>query len=521
MHASPLAIGIDASTQGVKALALGPDGPEALAAVRFADDLPSFGAPEGFVPDPDPAVRRAPPAMWEEGVRLALERLGAEADLSRAACVAGSAQQHGLVLSTARGEPVAPLAPIWMDHSTGPECAALEARFGAALRARTGSAATERFTGPQARKAAREDPAAWARAERVHCIASWLNSRLVEGGDAPCDPGSASGQNLMDLAARAWDPEIAEFTVPGLAAKLPRIVPSDAVSGALAPAFAVGGLRAGTPVLVWSGDNPDSLLGMGCAAPGEAVASLGTSDTFFAALDAPRTDPDGFGNVFCTSAGGYMSLSCFTNGALARDRVRREAGVDWAGFDAALAATAPGGGGRLLLPWLSPESVPRVARAPQLCLRSPGRRDPRPLRGTGPRDAPPRRLDRLVLPPPRRHRRRLEVRGLPAHPRRCLPGARGAAQVLRNRRPRRGDARLVAPLGRTPTLPRHPPLPPRRTHGAGPRHGPRLRRRPLPLRRLRGRRGPSPLACIPPAPGPPVPGASPSATESESPFRRG
>jgi len=363
MHASPLAIGIDASTQGVKALALGPDGPEALAAVRFADDLPSFGAPEGFVPDPDPAVRRAPPAMWEEGVRLALERLGAEADLSRAACVAGSAQQHGLVLSTARGEPVAPLAPIWMDHSTGPECAALEARFGAALRARTGSAATERFTGPQARKAAREDPAAWARAERVHCIASWLNSRLVEGGDAPCDPGSASGQNLMDLAARAWDPEIAEFTVPGLAARLPRIVPSDAVSGALAPAFAVGGLRAGTPVLVWSGDNPDSLLGMGCAAPGEAVASLGTSDTFFAALDAPRTDPDGFGNVFCTSAGGYMSLSCFTNGALARDRVRREAGVDWAGFDAALAATAPGGGGRLLLPWFSPESVPRVARA--------------------------------------------------------------------------------------------------------------------------------------------------------------
>ncbi|MBQ6103400.1 MAG: hypothetical protein IJL06_06980, partial [Kiritimatiellae bacterium] len=76
MNAKPLAVGIDASTQGVKALALGPDGPEALAAVNFAKDLPEFGAPEGFVPDADPAVRRAPPAMWEAGVRLALERLG-------------------------------------------------------------------------------------------------------------------------------------------------------------------------------------------------------------------------------------------------------------------------------------------------------------------------------------------------------------------------------------------------------------------------------------------------------------
>lgn len=363
MNGKPLAVGIDASTQGVKALALGPDGVEAVAAVNFAKDLPSFGAPEGFAPDPDPAVRRAPPAMWEAGVRLALERLGAEVDLARAGCVSGAAQQHGLVLSDAAGAPLSALAPIWMDRSTGAECAALEARFGAALRERTGSAAAERFTGPQARKAAREDPAAWERAARAHCIASWLNSRLVEGGDAPVDPGSASGQNLMDLATRAWDADIAAFTAPGLPAKLPRIVPSDAVSGVLAPAFAVGGLRAGVPVVVWSGDNPDSLLGMGCAAPGEAVASLGTSDTFFASMDAPRTDPDGFGNVFCTSAGGYMSLSCFTNGALARDRVRREEGLDWDGFDAALAATAPWDGRRLMLPWFSPESVPRVARA--------------------------------------------------------------------------------------------------------------------------------------------------------------
>ena len=356
----PLVIGLDASTQSVKALALGPDGVEAIASVNFGRDLPQYGAPEGFVPDANPALRRAPPAMWEEGILLALRRLADEADLSRVVCIAGAAQQHGLVCTDASGAPVFPLAPIWMDATTGDDCRALDAAFGAALRLRTGSAATERFTGPQARKAARENPDAWKRVARCHSIASYLNSVLV-GADAPCDPGSASGQNLYDLAKGDWAPDVAEATAPGLLAKLPRVVPSDAVSGALAPRFAVGGLPAGLPVVVWTGDNPDSLLGMGFSGAGEAVVSLGTSDTLFASMDAPRTDPNGYGNVFCTSAGGFMALTCFTNGSLAREAVKRETGADWDFFDNGFAReTVPGNEGRLMLPWFSAETTPRV-----------------------------------------------------------------------------------------------------------------------------------------------------------------
>ena len=74
---------------------------------------------------------------------------------------------------------------------------------------------------------------------------------------------------------------------------------------------------------------------VGCFAekPGTAVISLGTSDVFFAAMDAFHTDPDGYGHVFGNPMGGFMSLSCFKNGSLARDRVRRELGVDWKFFD--------------------------------------------------------------------------------------------------------------------------------------------------------------------------------------------
>ena len=334
-----LSIGIDASTQGVKAMALGPYGVEALAAVNYGADLPQYGAPEGFVPSDDPRLRQADPRMWEEGVRLALRRLGERIDLSRAEALSGAAQQHGLVCTDANGALVFPFAPIWMDRTTEEECRELDERFGASLRERTGSAAAMRFTGPQARRKARLDPETWARVAHVHCIASWLNSRLV-GGESPVDPASASGQNLLDLATLDWAPDIAAFTAPGLPATLPCVAAPLSDSGALAPEFAVGGLRAGIPVVVWSGDNPDSLLGMGGAAPGEAIVSLGTSDTVFAPMDAPRTDPSGFGNVFCGADRGYLALSCL-EGALARDRARREAGLDWAGFDAALRRDAP------------------------------------------------------------------------------------------------------------------------------------------------------------------------------------
>lgn len=362
----PLVLGIDASTQSVKVLALGSDGIEAISSINFGRDLPQYGAPEGFVPNENPALRQAPPAMWVEGLRVAIERLGKEVDLSRVVCLAGAAQQHGLVCTDAENTPVSPLAPIWMDATTGPDCRALDEQFGVSLRERTGSAATERFTGPQARKFARENPEAWARVAHCHCIASYLNSVLLDAA-SPCDPGSASGQNLFDLARGTWAPEIAEATAPGLLAKLPPVVPSHAVSGVLSSRFAIAGLPAGIPVVVWTGDNPDSLLGMGFSGPGEAVISLGTSDTLFASMEKPRTDPNGYGNVFCTSTGGYMALTCFTNGSLAREAVKRELGVDWDFFDNGFAAeTEPGNDGQFMLPWFSAETTPRVL-TPRVC----------------------------------------------------------------------------------------------------------------------------------------------------------
>ena len=344
----------------------------ASAAVNFGKDLPEFGSPDGFLPNANPLVRRANPAMWVKGLELVLSRLrDGGAPMGEIAAVGGDAQQHATVYLTESG--VEGLrsggvesswfsrkeSPIWMDSSTGEEVAALDARFGDALRTRTGSPAIERFAAAQVMKFIKEDPDAWARTARVHLLSSYLTSVLT-GTDAPIETGDGAGMNLLNLQTLTWDEEICGSVASDLIAKLPRIHRSSDAPLRLAERFAAFGLKPGIPVAPFTGDNPASLVGCGAAEPGCAVISLGTSDTFFAAMPEFRTDPDGYGHVFGNPVGGFMSLSCFKNGSLARDRVRRECGVDWMFFDeTAFALTPPGNDGKRAFPYFETELTPK------------------------------------------------------------------------------------------------------------------------------------------------------------------
>jgi len=335
-----LTLGIDVSTQGVKAVAWNVETGKVdwSAAVNYGRDLPQYGSPDGFLPNDNVLIRQADPRMWIEGLELALARLQESGcPMDAIVAVGGDAQQHAsvyleslepLVFSRAR-------SPIWMDSSTSEQCAALDAKFGARLQTDTGSPAIERFAGLQIMKFAAEEPEAYAKTVRIHLLSSFLASYLV-GEDMPIDAGDGAGMNLLNLRTGEWDAEICEFTAPGLIAKLPPVAarPESApYHRPLRPHFAKYGLKPGIPVVPFTGDNPASLVGCLAEKPGTAVISLGTSDVFFAAMDTFHTDPDGYGHVFGNPMGGFMSLSCFKNGSLARDRVRRELGVDWSFFD--------------------------------------------------------------------------------------------------------------------------------------------------------------------------------------------
>jgi len=114
-------------------------------------------------------------------------------------------------------------------------------------------------------------------------------------------------------------------------------------------------------VIVWSGDNPYSLIGTGLVQEGRIAVSLGTSDTVFGLMRDPRVDVTGTGHVFGAPTGDYMGLTCFQNGSLARERVRAAQGWSWAEFSSALERMPPGNRGGILLPWFEPEITPPVA----------------------------------------------------------------------------------------------------------------------------------------------------------------
>jgi xylulokinase len=381
-------VGFDSSTQSLTALAIEVEGARRRVVFQrsldFDRDFPRYRTTNGVLPRTDPLVATSSPLMWAEALDRMMEIIATESriNLADVRAISGAAQQHGSVYlasgaaaTLATLDPARPLvdqldgvftrrdSPIWMDSSTAAECAAITRAIGGdvALARLTGSRAFERFTGPQIRKFSEQDPGGYARTGRVHLVSSWMAS-LVAGADAPIEPGDGSGMNLMDLAARQWAPAALDATAPGLALKLPALEPSWTIVGPLSHYWTT---RYGFPparVVAWSGDNPSSLIGTALVREGRIAISLGTSDTLFGFMREPTVDPSGTGHVFGSPTGDYMSLVCFKNGSLARDRIRQEHGLDWDGFSRALRETPPGNGGAIMLPWFDPEITPPVLK---------------------------------------------------------------------------------------------------------------------------------------------------------------
>lgn len=378
-----LALGIDSSTQSCSAIIIdtGTGSIVAQSSINFGERLPQYMAPQGFIPGAPDGEVHSDPRMWLDALELLLEELGKKCDLSRVAAISGAGQQHGsvylngkwagTVASLSASTPLSAqlencfsrkTSPIWMDGSTGEECKeiAMAAGGNGAVCAKSGSIAIERFTGPQIRRFHKQDAEAYAATARIHLVSSFLCSVLC-GADAPIDTGDGAGMNLANIKTWDWDADLLATTAPELGSKLPPLVQGESVAGEIAPCFVEKfGFRAGTPVTVFTGDNPSSLVGMGASQPGKLVISLGTSDTFFAAMPSVVADPDGCGHVFGNPMGGSMSLQCFINGSLAREAVKERVHYDWEAFSRAMEKTEPGNRGNLMLPFFRPEISPRM-----------------------------------------------------------------------------------------------------------------------------------------------------------------
>jgi len=379
----PYSLGIDSSTQSCSAIVIDTDTGTAVAeaAVNFGERLPHYSAPSGFIEGSADGVVHADPLMWLDALDLLLEDLGKLCDLSKVAAISGAGQQHGSIYLNDQWfyavdtldstEPLSKqiqpclaraTSPIWMDSSTRKECAEIASAVGgdSIVCKKSGSIAVERFTGPQIRRFYKNDEAAYQKTERIHLVSSFLCSILC-GADAPIDTGDGAGMNLLNIQTWEWDDELLDATAPALKAKLPEVSQGSSKVGVISEYFVEKyGFTPGAEVVVFTGDNPSSLVGMGASQPGKVVISLGTSDTFFAAMPSVVADPNGCGHVFGNPAGGSMSLQCFVNGSLAREAVKDKFAYDWEAFTSAFSATAPANNGNVMLPFFSPEISPRI-----------------------------------------------------------------------------------------------------------------------------------------------------------------
>jgi xylulokinase len=382
-----LFLGLDSSTQSLSAIVIDYDARRVIydKSLNFDKTLPHYGTRNGTLHSDEPLVVHSPPLMWAEALDVLFAQMKQDGvPLGDILAISGSGQQHGSVylndravgalaklnpakslVTNLRGIFSRATSPIWMDSSTSEECAEIREKLGGieATARQTGSDTFERFTGPQIRKFYKTEPDNYARTSSIALVSSFMAS-LLAGKIAPIDHGDGAGMNLMDIRKKIWHGTALKATAPGLKTKLPPLADPSKVIGNVSPYFTKKyGLNPSAQALVWSGDNPCSAIGLGLIHEGKVAISLGTSYTYFGRMKRCRVDVRGEGSVFGAPTGDYLPLICFTNGSLAREKIRDQYGLDWEGYNRLLLETKPGNSGAIMLPWFVPEIVPRVSHS--------------------------------------------------------------------------------------------------------------------------------------------------------------
>ena len=107
-----LYLGLDSSTQSLSALVIDTEAGQVVLqdAVNFGQDLPEYGSPQGFLPNPDAKLRHGDPLLWVAALELLFTKIAKRGfDFATVSGVSGSGQQHGSVYLNQRISD----APAW------------------------------------------------------------------------------------------------------------------------------------------------------------------------------------------------------------------------------------------------------------------------------------------------------------------------------------------------------------------------------------------------------------------------
>ncbi|WP_417711170.1 FGGY-family carbohydrate kinase [Roseibium aggregatum] len=260
MTSSPLFVGVDIGTSGIRAAAVGPDGTVlGLGRARIgADDH----------------IRRDP-AMWERALHACFRDLGQTVDLSAIAgiCVDGTS---GTVLALdGKGQP--------NGHALMYNDAVENQRIPSEIAAVAPSqSAAHGASSALARAIELQDRPGVARI--VH-QADWIAEQLA-GTPVPSDESNAL-KTGYDPVSRTWPDWLGETSIRR--DLLPEVVPTGTVTARTGGTF---GLPTGIPIVAGMSDGCASFLATGAKRPGDGVTVLGTTLTLKLLCDGPLFAPE-------------------------------------------------------------------------------------------------------------------------------------------------------------------------------------------------------------------------------------
>ncbi|MDQ0324137.1 xylulokinase [Pararhizobium capsulatum DSM 1112] len=257
-------IGIDSSTQSVKAIAWSKDG------------RPCFEgrAPHTLV-SPDAYRAEQDPTEWWSAAITALRAVTDNLDPGRIDGIAISNQRETMALLDDERRPLAP-ATVWLDRRAGDMRALLADELGAeTLHAISGKPVDVIPCVYRLRWMRAHRPDLLDKAAHILSVHDYLTMRL--SGEPQATWTSADPFGIFDIVTKTWSKKILDHLMIDEAKLPPLHSPASRIGSVSQEAATETGLRAGTPIFAAGGDGHCAALGVGAIEPGTVYLNLGTA----------------------------------------------------------------------------------------------------------------------------------------------------------------------------------------------------------------------------------------------------
>jgi len=336
-------LGIDIGTSSVKAVI-----------VDENDTVVEQASAALNVSRPQPGWSEQNPADWWAATCAAVKALPAK-DRKAVRAVGLSGQMHGATLLDANDKPLRP-AILWNDGRSEKQCVTLE-KSEPRSRDITGNIAMPGFTAPKLVWVRENEPELFKATRCVLLPKDYV--RLLMTGEKASDCSDAAGTLWVDVARRAWSPEMLKAT--GLdESHMPRLVEGTDVTGMLRKDVAADWGMEPVPVAGGGGDNAAGAAGIGVVKPGDAFLSLGTSGVLFLVTPKFLPNPAKAVHAFCHCIPGvWHQMSVMLSAASCIDWAVKLTGTkDAAELLSKVEKRASLEGPEIFLPYLSGERTP-------------------------------------------------------------------------------------------------------------------------------------------------------------------